>query len=98
MTFEMEKGVPTEVASHDRSSGVVAGSIDTVDDKTLYRKIDWHIMPLMFLCYLLQFLDKVLINYANIVRTERMIEGFQQSLTLATDGHDNLAQHGRPGF
>jgi len=73
MMSEMEKGVnlsPTEVTSHDLSSGV-SGSIDAVDDKILYRRIDWHIMPLMFFCYLLQFLDKVLINYANIVRTKR---------------------------
>lgn len=56
----------TEDASPDRSSNVV-GRIDAVDERTLYRRIDWHIMPLMFFCYLLQFLDKVLINYANIV-------------------------------
>lgn len=28
----------------------------------LRRKIDWHIVPLMFLCYTMQFLDKVLLN------------------------------------
>lgn len=39
----------------------------------IYRKIDWRILPLMFLCYFLQFLDKVLVNYANIM-------GFQQDL------------------
>ncbi|KAI0907776.1 putative allantoate permease [Ustulina deusta] len=38
-----------------------------VDDRVLYRKIDAHIVPLMFASYLLQFLDKVLINYANIM-------------------------------
>lgn len=32
-----------------------------------YRKIDWKIVPPLFLCYFLQFLDKVLINYANIM-------------------------------
>jgi hypothetical protein len=62
--------VSTDGASADRSSNVV-GRIDAVDEKRLYRRIDWHIMPLMFFCYLLQFLDKVLINYANIVSTER---------------------------
>lgn len=31
------------------------------------RKVDYHIVPLMLLCYFLQFLDKVLINYANIM-------------------------------
>jgi MFS family permease len=31
------------------------------------RKVDLHIVPLMLACYFLQFLDKVLINYANIM-------------------------------
>ncbi|KAI0467198.1 MFS general substrate transporter [Xylaria cf. heliscus] len=38
-----------------------------VDDRALYRKIDARIVPLMFASYFLQFLDKVLINYANIM-------------------------------
>jgi hypothetical protein len=29
---------------------------------TLRRKIDWHIMPLMYFCYTMTFIDKVLIN------------------------------------
>jgi hypothetical protein len=73
MTLAMEKSIkstPTEDASLDRSSDVF-GCIDTADEQSLYRRIDWHIMPLMFFCYLLQFLDKVLINYANIVSATR---------------------------
>ncbi|KAK5800686.1 hypothetical protein VI817_002898 [Penicillium citrinum] len=31
-----------------------------VDEKTLVRKIDWMIMPLMWAAYNLQYLDKVL--------------------------------------
>lgn len=33
-----------------------------VDIDALRRKIDWHIVPLMFFCYTLQFLDKVILN------------------------------------
>ncbi len=33
-----------------------------IDIAALRRKIDWHIVPLMFLCYTLQFLDKVILN------------------------------------
>lgn len=33
-----------------------------VDIKFLRRKIDWHIVPLMFCCYTMQFLDKVVLN------------------------------------
>lgn len=37
------------------------------DEKTLRRKIDWMVMPLMWSCYCLQYLDKTLINYANVM-------------------------------
>jgi hypothetical protein len=33
-----------------------------VDLQALRRKIDWRIVPIMFLCYTVQFLDKVNIN------------------------------------
>ncbi|KAI9901930.1 hypothetical protein N3K66_003747 [Trichothecium roseum] len=49
-----------------------------------YRKVDWTIMPLMFLCYLLQFLDKVIINYANIM-------GLQRDLSLHGDDFSWMA-------
>ena len=35
---------------------------DSVDLKALRRKIDWRIVPIMFLCYTMQFVDKVMIN------------------------------------
>ncbi|EMD40129.1 hypothetical protein CERSUDRAFT_45864 [Gelatoporia subvermispora B] len=34
---------------------------------TVIRKIDWRLNPLMLSCYTLQFIDKVLLNYANIM-------------------------------
>lgn len=45
-------------------SNVAEGEAQAVDEKALVRKIDWMIMPLMFCCYFLQYLDKTLINYA----------------------------------
>jgi hypothetical protein len=36
-----------------------AGSVDIT---ALRRKIDFHIVPLMFCCYTMQFLDKVILN------------------------------------
>ena len=38
--------------------------LEDVDEKSLIRKVDWTLMPLMFLCYFLQYSDKTLINYA----------------------------------
>lgn len=37
-------------------------SVDNVDLRALRRKIDRHLMPYMFCCYVLQFLDKVMLN------------------------------------
>lgn len=42
---------------HRDAEGVAAINIDS-----LRRKIDFHIVPLMFLCYTMQFLDKVILN------------------------------------
>lgn len=42
---------------HRDADGVAAINIDS-----LRRKIDFHIVPLMFLCYTMQFLDKVILN------------------------------------
>ena len=73
-----EKSVTKEVIGSDVSSAHEDSSsaIDTawryldghrdahtsVDMRALRWKIDWHIVPLMFLCYTMQFLDKVILN------------------------------------
>ena len=44
-----------------------------VNAAAITRKIDKRVIPLAFLAYFLQFLDKVVINYANIM-------GFSQDL------------------
>ncbi|KAL4802576.1 major facilitator superfamily domain-containing protein [Aspergillus unguis] len=45
-------------------------------DKAIRRRIDWRILPIMFLAYFLQFLDKVCLNYANVM-------GIQKDLGMA---------------
>ena len=37
------------------------------DLKALRRRIDWHIVPIMFCCYTMQFIDKVLLNVCRSV-------------------------------
>ena len=44
----------------DNHRSVVDGQ--STDLRALRRRIDWHVLPLAFLCYTMQFLDKVLIN------------------------------------
>ncbi|CAK1363488.1 unnamed protein product [Cercospora beticola] len=54
------------------------------DEKRLVRKIDWMIMPIMWVCYCLQYLDKTLINYANVM-------GLQDDTEMSKDQFSNLA-------
>jgi len=37
------------------------------NEKRLIRTIDWKILPLLFAAYFLQFMDKVILNYANVM-------------------------------
>jgi hypothetical protein len=55
-----------------------------IDMNALRRKIDLHIVPLMFLCYTAQFLDKVILNYANVM-------GMSTELHLAGNDFSNVA-------
>ncbi|KAF2720228.1 allantoate permease [Polychaeton citri CBS 116435] len=41
------------------------------DERALVRKIDKRIIPLMFACYSLQYLDKTLVNYANVMGLQK---------------------------
>lgn len=52
--------------------------------RALRRRIDWHIVPLMFLCYTLQFLDKVIYNYAAVM-------GISSDLSLHGNDFSNIA-------
>lgn len=57
---------------------------DPVDLLALRRKIDWHIVPLMFCCYTMQFLDKVILNYAGVMT-------IRQDLNLQGNDFSNVA-------
>lgn len=41
-----------------------------IDLQVVRRKIDWRIVPIMFLCYTMQFIDKVLLNVSQSARKE----------------------------
>ncbi|KAH6900565.1 major facilitator superfamily domain-containing protein [Thelonectria olida] len=57
---------------------------ETVDIDALRRKIDWRIVPLMFACYTMQFLDKVILNYAAVM-------GLRKDLNLKGNEFSNIA-------
>ncbi|KAL6703743.1 hypothetical protein ACN47E_009124 [Coniothyrium glycines] len=54
------------------------------DERKLVRKIDWKIMPLMWCCYCLQYLDKTLVNYAAVM-------GLYDDANITTSQFSNLA-------
>lgn len=56
----------------------------SVDTRTLVRKIDWRIIPLAFMCYAVQFIDKININYAAVM-------GMNEDLKLVGNDFTNAA-------
>ncbi|KAM6511694.1 hypothetical protein FALCPG4_016692 [Fusarium falciforme] len=62
----------------------VAANSEPVDIDRLRRKIDWHIVPLMFCCYTMQFLDKVILNYSAVM-------GMNKDLGLKGNEFSNVA-------
>ena len=57
---------------------------DTASLKKLKWKIDLHIVPLMFCCYTMQFLDKLVYNYAAVMN-------IQKDLNLRGNDFTNIA-------
>ncbi|KAI4655553.1 hypothetical protein J4E93_000267 [Alternaria ventricosa] len=60
------------------------GALTPEDERRLVRKIDWMIMPLMWCCYCLQYLDKTLVNYAAVM-------GLYEDANINTSQFSNLA-------
>ena len=44
----------------------VPSSSDTAEDKALYRKVGWRIVPLLLICYIIAYLDRINIGYAQL--------------------------------
>ncbi|KAK3375839.1 allantoate permease [Lasiosphaeria ovina] len=61
----------------------VAGATP-IDINRLRWKIDLHIVPIMFCCYTVQFLDKVILNYAAVM-------GLNKDLNLTGNDFSNIA-------
>ncbi|KAL7928218.1 major facilitator superfamily domain-containing protein [Trichoderma chlorosporum] len=66
--IEPEKPIAREVSNIAEEKPVLADSaLRFLHEKNLLRTIDWMIMPLLAAVYFLQFPDKNLINFANIM-------------------------------
>ncbi|KAF2464449.1 MFS general substrate transporter [Lindgomyces ingoldianus] len=55
-----------------------------VDEKALVKRIDFMIVPMMFACYFLQYLDKSLLNYAAVM-------GIFEDASLTTQEYGTLS-------
>ncbi|KAK2738250.1 hypothetical protein FQN57_007113 [Myotisia sp. PD_48] len=55
-----------------------------LDLRKIRRKVDWYIIPVMFLCYTMQFVDKVSLNYAAVM-------GLPKDLKLKNNNFSNAA-------
>lgn len=74
LAFSMMEKKNNEVATKpDMPEDYALGSV-TDDDRKLLRKIDWKILPIMFLTYFLQMIDKISINVS--IHDER--QGYRQ--------------------
>lgn len=48
-----------------------SSSLSSEETKALLRRIDLRLMPIMMACWTLQFIDKVVLNYANIMGLQK---------------------------
>ncbi|KAF1965479.1 major facilitator superfamily transporter [Bimuria novae-zelandiae CBS 107.79] len=55
-----------------------------VDERKLVTRIDWMIVPMMFACYFLQYLDKSLLNYAAVM-------GIFEDANITTEQYGTLS-------
>lgn len=60
------------------------GEAQAIDQRKLVRKIDFMVVPLMFCCYCLQYLDKSLLNYASVM-------GILEDANLDTEEYGTLS-------
>lgn len=62
--LKLDKGVDEAGAFAGAAHGI---TVDNETNKTILRKIDYRLMPIMSGLYLLQYLDKVTLSYAAVM-------------------------------
>ncbi|KAI1411567.1 putative allantoate permease [Hypoxylon sp. FL1857] len=63
------------------NTGDTAGNIDQDEARRILRRIDWRIMPLLFLIYTFNFMDKTILSSASVfgLREDTHLEGSNYS-------------------
>ncbi|HEF5869819.1 TPA: MFS transporter [Burkholderia cenocepacia] len=63
----MPQSLPAEATlAHASASASTAASESAPGDALLFRKIAWRIVPFLFLCYVVSFLDRINIGFAQL--------------------------------
>lgn len=60
---------------NDNRDAAAVNETEGIDMLALRRKIDLRVVPLLFLCYTMQFLDKVILNVCAFSAPQRMTDG-----------------------
>ncbi|PQE31496.1 dal5-allantoate and ureidosuccinate permease protein [Rutstroemia sp. NJR-2017a WRK4] len=63
--------MPSKVQPDNIELGEVFEHPTTTEEKSVLRKIDWHLMPLLTFSYFLQFLDKSSLNYSSVLGIQK---------------------------
>lgn len=66
------------------------GTVVSIDEKTLVKKIDWMIVPIMFACYFLQYLDKSLCKSDHTLAYSSVL--MHHSKLCGSHGHQGRCQ------
>ncbi|WP_175823172.1 MFS transporter [Burkholderia sp. BCC0419] len=63
----MPRSLPAEATlAHASASAPTSASASASSDALLFRKIAWRIVPFLFLCYVVSFLDRINIGFAQL--------------------------------
>lgn len=64
--FKKIKMNPSATTVHGATPRTQAVSTETATDNALYSKVSWRLLPLLLLCYMVAYLDRINIGYAQI--------------------------------
>lgn len=68
LSRKLDMNDPDQAYNFLKSANASKNAAEQVDLKKLRRKVDWYIVPVMFLCYTMQFIDKVSLNVSFTLR------------------------------
>lgn len=62
----MPQSIASDLGSEGSASPGVAQPAAHAHDDALYSKVSWHIVPFLFVCYVVSFLDRINIGFAQL--------------------------------